>query len=47
LKKSIDNPHGYGYMGQYTFQCNHTNYEVMTAWALPPSEKAKILATFF
>jgi hypothetical protein len=37
----------WGYMFRHTFQCNHTDYEVMTAWALPPSEKAKILATFF
>jgi hypothetical protein len=39
--------HYWGYMYRHTFQCNHTDYEVMTAWALPPSEKAKILATFF
>jgi hypothetical protein len=44
---SDDRPFGYGYMVDYSFQCNHTNFEAMTAWALPPSQKAMILATFF
>jgi hypothetical protein len=31
-----------------TFVCNHsTDDDVMTAWALPPSDKAKIFATFY
>jgi hypothetical protein len=29
------------------FVCNHQRYEAMTAWSLPPSDKATILATFF
>jgi hypothetical protein len=41
------NPFGFGHMAYYQFQCNHNNFEVMTAWALSPKDKAKILATFF
>jgi hypothetical protein len=35
----------YGYVAWQRFQCNHRRYEVMTAWALPPTDKATILAT--
>jgi hypothetical protein len=34
-------------VARHRFQCNHTDYEVLTTWALPPEDKATILATFF
>jgi hypothetical protein len=47
LMDLVESKREYGYMGYKKFTCNHTDAEVMTAWSLPPTDKARILATFF